>query len=749
MNNDNSPAIRRSIAIVIAIALQSISISAASLSGTTYTSSNRTITTMACDDRYLWAGTCDQGLLRIDKSSGETALYTMANSGLNGSCVRALAFDTSGALLVGTYEGGIVRFNGTTWEQISGLSDNNVRGMTVDELGGIWAWMQNLGIVRQVAGTWQPVVNRFGGVLTRSPTGHVWAMNVPLSGSPGCSDGWINEYVNGGLQSTISLAPVCSLITYPHFLAVDNKKNCWIGTQNLLIKITGHSVDRFSSNRDTSQHKSITALAANFNDKLLIALADYSGTSEIYIHDPINGQSGPFDSCAFTFNSPYITAACADPTINGFWCAASDGKIIKIDMFNRPTVFATGNSVLPSNSIASLLVDTSGNLWVATDKGIARSDDTAWAIYPAVGDSMPGLDASSLALDSSGTIWAGFRQSPLSSMILSGLACFSQGHWRQYMRDHISVKAIAVDTSGDQWIVSEGGVYRYHENQLERLFETIGSSDRTIALGTTVNAIAFDSENIPWIGTGLGIKRYVNGAWIDDSTIIPFLPQSGISSIGVNVSTLCFSHGALWIGTALGLFIKAKDSCTRIDTTGSLLPDPYVQCVVTDGPQSAWVGTKRGLVRLAGQDHATYTTGNSPLCDNDITACAIAPGGDVWVGTRLGGLTVLRQSATATVPGGASKGTFGTQPVAISVSALQPHSCRVSIRTSGPAAIGFSVISLQGKLIRKFAATSGKAQPVTFTWNKTDCSNKPVAPGMYLGMVTVNGRVVKSIIVPQ
>jgi ligand-binding sensor domain-containing protein len=753
MKNSNSTARRRVAAIFVIVAVviasQNFNIHAASMSGSTFTSANRTITIMAGDDRYLWAGTCGEGLLRIDKSSGETVLYASSNSGLNGSCIRALVFDKDGALLVGTAGAGIVRFNGAKWERLSGLADSNVRGITVDSQGAIWAWMQNLGIVRLNAGTWQPVVNRFGGVLTRNPAGNVWAMNVPLSGSPDCDGGWINEYVSGGLQSTISLAPVCSEITYPQLLAVDNKKNCWIGVPNLLIKITNHSVDRFPLNRDTTQHKSITALAVDFNGRLLIATTDYSGTCEVFIHDQINGKGQPFDSCTFTFNARYITAACADPAINGFWCAASDGRIIKIDMFNQPAVFTTGNSVLPSNSIASLLIDTSDNLWVATNKGIARCDDTAWTLYPAMGDSMPGLDVSSLALDSSGIIWAGFWQSPVSSMSISGISCFSGGRWRQLTRDHISVKAITFDKNGNQWVVSDGGVYRWRNSQFEQFFETKYSSVAEIALGTAVNAIAFDSANIPWIGTGLGIKRYENNVWIDDSTIIPFLPQSGISTIGVNVSTLCFSHGALWIGTACGLIKCTGSACVRMDTAGSLLPDLNVQCIAVDGPDSAWIGTTRGLVRLAGQNHETYTSGNSPLTDNDITACAAAPSGDVWIGTRLGGLTVLRQTATATIPGAVSKATPGMQPIDISVHTLRPHTCRVSIRTNTPAAIGFSVISLQGKLIKRFAATPAKVQTVTFTWNGTDRSNRPVADGMYLGIVTVNGKTVKSTIVPR
>jgi uncharacterized membrane protein len=722
---------------------------AATMPGNTFTSSTRTITTMTCDEHYLWAGTCGQGLLRIDKNSGEATLFTTANSGLTGGCVRALVSEKDGSLLVGTAEGGIVRFNNSTWERISGLSDNNVRGMTVDEQGNIWAWMQTLGLVRQSNGTWQPVINRFGGALTRNPNDNVWAMNVPLSGSPDCSDGWIQEYVGGGLQSTISLAPVCPELTYPQLLAVDNKKNCWIGVQDQLIKITSHSIDRFPLSNDTAMHKTVTALAANYNERLLIALATYSGTSEVYIFDQINGNGGPLDSCAFTIDSSYITTACADPTINGFWCSAADGKIIKIDMFNHPTVFTIGNSVLPSNSITSLLFDASGNLWVATDNGIARCADTAWTIYPGADDSIPGLEVTSLALDSAGIIWAGFQQPPYSSMINSGISCFSNNHWQVLTRDHISVKSIVVDKSGVQWVVSNGGVYRYQNSQCERLFETIPSSDARIALGTQVNAIAFDDGNTPWIGTGLGIKKYANGAWTDDSVINGLLPKSEGPVVGVMVNTLCITGSTAWIGTARGLLKISGNKGELIDTIGSLLPDLNVQCIASDGPNSAWIGTKRGLVNLAGQDHATYTTGNSPLYDNDITACAIAPNNEVWVGTRLGGLTVLRQTAVAMKRETVSNGIKNSKPVAVSISTLRPQTWRISIHARAAAAIGFSIISLQGKLMKRFAATSDGTGLISFSWNGTDCSNRPVAKGMYLGIVTVNGRIFERTMIPR
>jgi ligand-binding sensor domain-containing protein len=308
-------------------------------------------------------------------------------------------------------------------------------------------------------------------------------------------------------------------------------------------------------------------------------------------------------------------------------------------------------------------------------------------------------------------------------------------------RTHYSQKAIAVDTAGDQWVVAEDGVYRYHDMKAEKVMAPgAGGFD------TTVNAIAIDNNNTPRIGTHTGLKKYENNGWNDDTTINRFIPNNKTE---VSVNVICYSHGTAWIGTALGLFKCAGGNCERIDTTGAMLPDPYVHCIAADGPNSAWIGTKRGLVRLTGENHTTYTCDNTPLFDNDITACAVARNGDVWIGTRLGGLTVLTQTAVAAKRGPVSNKNLDTKPIAVSITALRPHTCRISIQSRAAATIGFAILSLQGKRIKQFTAATSGAQPVTFTWNKTDCSNRPVAGGLYLGVVTVNGKTVGSKIIPR
>lgn len=727
---------------------QNINIHAATLAGKTFTSSGCFINSLVSDNNYLWAGTSDQGLLRIDKRSGETVIYTMSNSGLTENCINALAIDKDGVLLIGTSQNGIIRFNGARWERITGLSNNYIRGLTVDNQGGIWAYTQSTGIIRYTTGTWQPVVNRFAGMLTSNPDGNVWLFRVPLSASSKCDDGWIYEYVNGGLQTTISLAPICSEFITPQSFVVDRKKTAWVQGQNALVRINDLLITRFPLNTDTTTHKSISALAVNSNDCILIATTDGYNNCELFLYDQFKTRGQPFDSSIFTSNSSYVTTACPDKITGGFWCAASDGSIIKIDGSMSASVFKTGNSMLPSNTINSLIIDKSNNIWVATTRGIARYNDTMWTKFPSVGDTMPGRNASTITKDSSGTIWAGFQQPLEMSSIQSGIAYFNQGQWHTLKRHYISVKKIAFDNEGDLWIVSEDGVYRYRENEYEQLFKTIFSSVREISLGTTVNTIAFDGANTPWIGTGLGIKRYENGIWIDDTTINPLLPKSEVSPQGVNVNTICFSNDTAWVGTGIGLFKISDGNCTRIDTTGSQLPDRSVQCIAIERPNSIWIGTKRGLVHKTGQKYVTYTTENTPLLDNDITVCAFAPNGVLWVGTRTGGLTYLRQSAVSILPK-ISESNTGKKPADFFLNTTTNRDLCVSIRTNESADIDFSIYSLQGKLIRRYIAKTTGSQSVQFSWNGTDRSNRPVATGVYLGTVSFNGKIVGSKIVQR
>lgn len=720
----------------------------ASISGKTYTSSNYTITSFVADHNYLWAGTVDEGLIRIDKNTGETVLILSTNSDLPDNDIRGLAVDTSGALIVGTSIAGVVRFDGKKWEKITCVNDNNVRSVATDNRGNIWVWWQSSGVMRFTAGAWQPVVNRFSGIMSSCTSGDVWIYKAALNPASDCNDGWIQEYVNGGLNTTRMLGSFCSEIENPSCMVVDNKRNCWMSGSRSLIKSTDATLKRFDIKNDSNEFNSITALAVNHNDVLLIAVSDYVKNTQIYLYDQKIRSEPSFDTCTFSVDDKSINAACFDKETGGFWCIASGGKIFKIDQFNKISVFKNGVSDLPGNAVASLLNDKAGNVWVAVKGGIARYDKNKnWNTFPVAGDTFPGRDVSSLALDTSGKVWAGFQQAPQMSSIQSGIASFNGDHWSKISTTHFAVKCVAFDNNNDLWIVSQDGVSRTTGNVNKIVFETKYSSDMHIALGTTVNTITFDKKNTPWIGTGLGIKRYENSVWVDDTTLSSYYPQTSTPIPGANIYCIHFDKDTTWIGTSRGLYKRFGTTCLRYDTTGSMLPDMNVQCLTIDNQYGVLAGTRGGLVQLTGNKHMIYTTNNTPLIDNDITACLVSPEGNIWIGTRLGGVTVMERSSViehiGTVTTTQDKQFRNALKKACTISVMQQTKRMyiVSIQTENPSTIQFDLYTIQGKLIRSFHGNSSGREEVRFGWDGTDRFNHIVASGLYKGVVVLSGRV--------
>jgi ligand-binding sensor domain-containing protein len=735
--------------VLLLIVYQNFTACAESFPGRTFTSARRDITAMVCDDSYLWAGTSREGLLRIDKTSGETVIYFFSDSGIDKTSIQALSFDSDGALLAGTPRDGIVRFVDSKPEPVSGLPDSSTLALTIDSSGEPWAWMYNEGVIRRDGDEWITVVNQFCGEMTSSPDGSVWLLNVPLSDSVDCSNGWIRKYgADGEMKTSISLEPICTYLGERHLFAVDDYDNCWIATTDHLIRINGDEVDLYPVDTAT-EHKKVNGLTVGRDNVVLFALSNYtSKTCGIYLHDQTDAGE-LFDSCLFTLDGANIGGTFADEADGGFWLATVTGKLVRIEESGNVFFHASGNAVLPANSVTSVLVAGSDDVWVGTPEGIARCRESVWSLYPAENDTLPGTHVSSLAMDSSGTVWAGFQQPLMSAAVTAGLSQFSGDHWSLLARHMYSVRAITVDAEGTRWVAADNGIHCYQEEdtviQLERTMDEVWKLEKTD--GRWVNAIAFDAAGTLWIGTYKGIKRYENGSWIDDTSIQGYFPESGDS---VKVNALCIQNSTTWIGTDFGLLKCAGgEDCLRIDTSGGMLPDAQVQCLMADGSAGVWVGTKQGLVRLNGQDHMTYTMENTPLYENNITACTVAHNGDVWVGTFQGGLTVLRQPDIAVKHDAFPMRKNGLPAGGITFSTVHNRSCMVALQTSRrPVEVVFTVISLKGTVIRQLKKQTVKAGIVTLFWNGTDRFNRPVSAGMYLGVVSVNGGVVGSKLLP-
>ncbi|HUK56271.1 MAG TPA: two-component regulator propeller domain-containing protein [Nitrospiria bacterium] len=100
------------------------------------------VRTMAMDGDDLWLGTM-KGIIRFNPRKKEYEIFTPANTegGFIARAVYILSVDPKGNKWVGTYGGGLSRYDGHAWKRFStddGLGDNWVYDIKYDRDGKMW-----------------------------------------------------------------------------------------------------------------------------------------------------------------------------------------------------------------------------------------------------------------------------------------------------------------------------------------------------------------------------------------------------------------------------------------------------------------------------------------------------------------------------------------------------------------------------------------------------------------------------------
>jgi ligand-binding sensor domain-containing protein len=191
---------------------------------------NPTFFSIAVDSNNTkWIGTI-AGLLEFSHTS--SVLHTKSNSGLTDNWVWSVAIDSNGDKWIGTREGGLIKFNDTTWfvyDQTNSLFDwyHSVRAISITKSGIKW-FAANAGLFRFNDTIWTrydksntPLLYDSFLAIAADSNGHVWL---------GTNDGfgmykfdgtnWTHYYkYNSGLPNN----------TVPA-IVIDAFNNKWIGT---------------------------------------------------------------------------------------------------------------------------------------------------------------------------------------------------------------------------------------------------------------------------------------------------------------------------------------------------------------------------------------------------------------------------------------------------------------------------------------------------------------------------------------
>ncbi|WP_109125761.1 ligand-binding sensor domain-containing diguanylate cyclase [Dyella sp. C11] len=618
-------------------------------------------TTVEQDTRGLiWIGTLS-GLVRYD--GYRMQVFTGNTGGKNDipdAYVRCLLPLPDGSLLVGTNAGGLSRFNPLTNTFHNyptgrgGTSDRKIYALSPDGDRGVWIATEH-GL----------------------------------------------DYLDLRTNRITTIPPVDGMSPRNFTVMQDREGNLWVGNNNGLY-VRRAKETTFTRAESTPQENGIDVV---LNDGIWALLEDREG--RLWVGSTQSGAAYR-DDAGHWHALPGFTGYQKDrsrrATVRAFtelagdtlWIATDGGGVLAYDVANNSMHAIAHDTAMPSSlpgdSVRALLQDTSGNVWVATDLGVARYNPNArkvFALLPSSSDarSLGNTNVRGIFVDSRQRIWLGMSSGRIDVVDLADAQIrHLELGGSQTRRD---VQAFAEMPDGTIWVGTQGlawidpntfaihdsavpemddkpvlhllpdgqrlqiatydGVYRYDTRTHALSHFSHDANDASSLASDTVRRIAHIGADI-WYVTGRGIsiatsttqtKGFEN--LLNRPGDTTSLPNNLASSIALD------AQGTLWIGTYGGLAMLQSRSAgdpyrfTTIGTANGLASE-NINAVQPDDLGNPWVSLANGLAMIDANTHAVHNLSvrdGLRISSYIYAAAARAPGGELLFG-GLGGLTVVR-----------------------------------------------------------------------------------------------------------
>lgn len=621
---------------------------------------NSTVTSVAQDQRDLmWIGTMG-GLVRYDGYRMQVFGDTPgASPNLPDAYVRSLLALPDGSVLIGTNSGGLTRFEPTdnrfhTYPiGKNGTSDRKIYALSRDGDTGVWIAtdhgldhldLRTNRIVSVATGT-EPSPRSFSAL--QDGAGDVWlgsnnGLFVRYAGSntfvrPTHPKGNVDTILNDGIWTIYE----------------DREGRLWVGsTQSGAVYRDRdgkwHEVNGYSGYQLSQERRSTVRDALEIGPDTIWLATDGSG---VLIYSPSSGNL-------------------------------------------QQLVHDTGlPSSLPGDSIRALTQDRAGNVWVASDLGVAHTQPSArsaFALLPSATQNdhqLASTDVRGIFIDSRARIWLGLNAGRIDMIDLQlGRIRHFQLGGTQIHRD---VQAFAEMPDGSLWVGTQGlarisldtfaiqdsiipaldqtpvlhlqadgqqlliatydGVYRY-DTQTQALSHFDHSTNDPSSLGSDTVRRIERIGNTVWYLTAHGISIANSTAQSDHFTNLlnragdpGSLPNNLVSSVTTD------AQGRLWVGTygGLGMLEPRGDSQPyRFDTIGAGqgLSNTNINAVQSDGQSNLWVSLPNGIAEVDAKSHDVHNLSSRDglrISSYIYASSARTSTGELLFG-GLGGLTVVR-----------------------------------------------------------------------------------------------------------
>ncbi len=552
---------------------------------------------------FLWIATADGGVSRFDSAHFDT--FSL-EEGLPNLTVMAIAEDAAGRLLFGTFGGGIAAYDGCDFQVYTtehGLPSNEIVGLQGQPDGSVLV-LTGAGVAWFTEGRCIKSMTEVGG----QPLGRVYDMATDATGTT-----WLATWEQGIISVDGRRMNTGDKARWPWKFAQDAAGCLWVAFhytgRDAFIGCYDARIEQFAF-MDVG-HKAERAVQ--------------QGTRHVRVDDRgwiwmvrrgvlcYDGQMWHHFSAALTdidFSNARLTYEDREGNV---WIGLWGGGLIFCDPVSIQHY--TEADGLPDNEVGHLGEDAEGRLWIGTMGGMAYMEE---------GHIRP-LDqaetVSALMVDQKGQVWSGGDAGQVYRWEGKTPHAIAVGE----KVDSEEITGLWEDGQGQIWVGTFQGHFGWIAEDRFVSFDEWGVGE--------CRALLQDQNGTFWIGFYARIPALY---WYEDGSFRPAAMAEAETIAYVNV--LWEHQGALWIGTAKGLFVFDLSSRqVRHFTAGQAgLSANGVLALAADSQGHVWIGTSGGgVLRYDGQTFHRIRLGSSVLI-NIVEAIVCDHHGRLWFGTRAG-----------------------------------------------------------------------------------------------------------------
>lgn len=468
------------------------------------------------EKKQIWCGTAN-GIAVFAEDT--ILLYTLKN-GLTNNIIRDITGDLRGNVWIATQGGGILKYDGNYFKRFNeynGLSSNINLTLSCDKEGNIWSgnYQTGLSIIKRIDGkevveniTLDESIREI--LITKDNIAWLTATNGIIK----LDDNGLHHYdTENGL---VSNSVFC--------LQEDFNGNIWIGTLEGVSKYGKGIFEIYNKDQGLVDNNILSVLSDRNGN---IWCGTYEGITRINNLD------------IFTYEMPEnLCYAIFQDSKDRLWFGTYYGLYIF-----RSNSFEVAKGEKWSEIVVNdISEDKDGALWLATNKGILKYDESIEMIF---NQSLGIIDEEvKTILVEPDKIWAGTEEG-LSILMLNDLSfknySVNEGLPRKKCTD------LCKDREGNIWLTTHGGLCSL------KFYDSLKIDVIAKENGLTSNILYFvqvDEDDNLWIGHEKGLDRYNP----ENKTIVHYGPEDGFYPMETyEGATTIDRDGNLWFGTIDGL----------------------------------------------------------------------------------------------------------------------------------------------------------------------------------------------------